>query len=141
MKYYLPKRLLSQIESQAQSGFPYEICGFIGGAQLGYAQEIRPARNVATNRQVEYNIAPEETLAALLDFELRGLKITAVYHSHPRYPAHPSEVDLALADLPNAFYLITSVTEGLGRTLRCKTRAWILQNGEAIAVELILTDS
>lgn len=140
MQYHLPRQALNQIENLARQGFPHEICGFLGGSQFGYASEVRPARNVAASRKVEYNIAPEETLATLLEFEQRGLKITAVYHSHPRYPAQPSSVDLALADMPDVFYLITSVTDGASGQLNCETRVWQLKNGKAFSAELVILD-
>lgn len=140
MTFFLTKQVLQQIEEQARLGFPYEVCGFLGGAVLGQGREIRPARNVARSPQVEYNIAPEETLAVLLDFEGRGQKITGVYHSHPRYPARPSGTDLHLADLPGAYYLITSVTDEPDGTLHCETRAWRIERRKAIATELVVLE-
>jgi desampylase len=139
MNFEITKSVLEQIERLAREGFPHEICGFIGGAMLGTGSVVRPAQNVARARKVEYNIAPEETLATLLAFELSGLKITGVYHSHPNYPPRPSGTDLALADLPDACYLITSV-EKVGGKLHCETRAWLIHAGRAQAVELTIVD-
>ncbi len=141
-KFYLQRAGLNQIERLARQGFPYEICGFIGGPVIGSGQEIRPVPNIAPQPRLEYNIAPEETLAILLDFEGRGQKITGVFHSHPRYPARPSGTDLRLADLPAACYLITGVydrPEG-GDSLDCETRAWKIEADRAYPVELIIVD-
>lgn len=138
MTFFITRPALQEIERRAIAGFPHEICGFLGGEVVGQGRETRPARNVATDPRVEYNIAPEETLAALLDLERRGLKLTGVYHSHPRYPARPSGTDLALADLPGAVYLITSVMQEPGGSLRCETRAWQLQRRRAIPTELVV---
>ncbi|HEX2916729.1 MAG TPA: M67 family metallopeptidase [Chloroflexia bacterium] len=138
--FYVTRAALEQIENLARQGFPYEICGFLGGSATGVGQEVRVARNIALSREVEYNINPEETLATLLDFERRGFKITAVYHSHPRYPARPSGVDLKLADLPDACYLITSVNEAPEGGLSCLTRAWNIKRGKASPVELIVKE-
>jgi desampylase len=137
--FVITGNVLEQLEALAREGFPHEICGFIGGVAPGTGSLVRPARNVARARKVEYNIAPEETLATLLSFELSGYKITGVYHSHPNYPPQPSGTDLALADMPDACYLITSV-EKVGGKLHCETRAWRIHNGYAQQVELTIAD-
>jgi hypothetical protein len=43
---------------------------------------------------------------------------------------------LALADLPGAVYLITSVYDEPGGQWRCETRAWRLERGKAYPAEL-----
>lgn len=136
MSFFIRQSVLEEIEERARRGFPYEICGFLGGTVLGQGQETRPAQNIAPRPEVEYNVSPDETLLALLNFEGRGLKLTGVYHSHPRYPARPSGTDLRLADLPGAVYLITSVYDEPGGELRCQTRAWRLEHGKAYEAEL-----
>ncbi len=136
MSFFIRRKMLEQIEEQAQRGFPYEVCGFMAGTVLGQGQEIRPATNISGQPEVEYQVSPEETLMALLNFEGRGLKLTGVYHSHPRYPARPSGTDLRLADMPGAVYLITSVYDTPDGKLLCETRAWKLERGKALAIEL-----
>ena len=136
MSFFISWAALEQIEEQARRGFPYEICGFLGGTVLGQGQEARPAQNIARHPAVEYNVDPAQTLMALLDFVGRGMKLTGIYHSHPRYPARPSGTDLNLADMPGAVYLITSVYDAPGDELRCETKAWRLERGKAFAAEL-----
>jgi len=136
VSFFINRQVLEQIEEEARNGFPYEVCGFLGGTVLGQGQEARAAKNSARHRAEEYNINPEETLATLLNFEGRGLKLTGVYHSHPRYPARPSGTDLKLADLPGAVYLITSVYDQPSGALACETRAWRLERGKAYPAEL-----
>ena len=136
MSFLIHCAALEQIEEQARQGFPYEVCGFLGGVVLGQGQKIRPARNIAAHRQAEYIISPEETLMSLLNFEGDGLKLTGVYHSHPRYPARPSGTDLALADLPGVFYLITSIYDQPGGHLQCETKVWKFIAGKALAADL-----
>jgi len=136
MTFFIKQEVLSQIEQLAGEGFPYEICGFLGGTVLGQATNQKAAKNVSPQPRVEYNIAPEETLSVLLDFEGRGLKLTGVYHSHPRYPARPSSTDINLADLPGAVYLITSVYDDKNGELKYETRAYRIENGKAKAAKL-----
>ena len=138
--YYLSQSIYTQIVAQAQAGFPYEICGFLGGTALGQGQSIRPATNVATQPQVAYTIAPEETLAALLEWERSATKITGVYHSHPNYPAVPSSTDLKLADLAGVCYLIISVREKQGQALlECELRAYRIVTKKAYEISITLT--
>jgi proteasome lid subunit RPN8/RPN11 len=131
--FFIKREVLAEIEQRAQQGFPHEICGFVAGTVLGQAMEQKPARNISPHPHVEYNIAPEETLSTLLGFEGRGLKLTGVYHSHPRYPARPSQTDIRLADLPSAVYLIISVYEGSSPEQKfiCETRAYRIEKGKA----------
>ncbi len=139
MNFFIKREVLAQIEKLAGEGFPYEICGFLGGNVIGQAINLRPARNNSSTPRVEYNIAPEETLASLLAFESQGLKLTGVYHSHPRYPAQPSQTDIRLADLPGAVYLITSVQDGPKGVYQFETRAFRIENGRAKEIKIELS--
>jgi proteasome lid subunit RPN8/RPN11 len=139
--YYLSQSSHAQIVAQAQAGFPYEICGFLGGIALEYGQVIRPATNIATQPQVAYNIAPEETLAALLAWERSGYKITGIYHSHPNYPAVPSNTDLKLADLADVCYLIISVRGKAAQApLHFELRAYRIVAKKAYEVPIKITE-
>lgn len=126
--FYLSRTAYNQIIAQASDGFPSEICGFLAGTAENYGTEIRPAKNVSSQPQVAYDIAPEETLAALLQFESKKLKLTGVYHSHPRYPATPSQTDLRLAAMPNACYLILSVNDAPNSDLRFELRGYRIES-------------
>ncbi|MEI7553727.1 M67 family metallopeptidase [Candidatus Chlorohelix sp.] len=136
MNFFIKREALANVEQLAREGFPYEICGFLGGSVLGQAMELKPAHNISGQPQLEYNIAPEQTLETLLAFEMRGMKLTGVYHSHPRYPARPSQTDIRLADLPGVVYLITSVFENNNGTLDCETRAYRIEKGRAHETKL-----
>jgi proteasome lid subunit RPN8/RPN11 len=76
----------------------------------------------------------------VLDFEGRGWRINGIYHSHPRYPARPSKIDLELADMPGVVYLITSVRVEASKRLRCETRAWQIEGRRVFPVEIVLVD-
>ena len=41
-----------------------------------------------------------------------GWSLGAIYHSHTRSPAYPSQTDINLAAYPDAIYLIVSLAEG-----------------------------
>jgi proteasome lid subunit RPN8/RPN11 len=93
--------------AHAGEAAPGECCGLIGGEENGKARNIYRLRNVAGNREVAYEAAPEELFAAQREMRRRGERLLAIYHSHPRSPQPaPSETDVRLAYYPSAVYLI-----------------------------------
>ena len=99
-----------QIFTRAREVDPEECCGLIGGAANGNAQSIYPLRNVAADKVVSYEAAPEDLFAAQRQMRERGEDLLAIYHSHPRSaePA-PSETDVRLAFYPQAVYFIVGL--------------------------------
>jgi proteasome lid subunit RPN8/RPN11 len=78
---------------------------------------VRPCRNVAPSPGWEYVAHPQDQLAAFLEIEdALGLDVIGLYHSHPRGPAHPSEVDAARATYAGASHVVVWLEpdEGLG---------------------------
>ena len=53
-----------------------------------------PLRN-ETQSETRYNADPHDLIAAHVDFRRQGAEILAIYHSHPRWEAIPSQTDLA----------------------------------------------
>jgi len=58
-----------------------------------------------------YNMAPEEQFAVVKDMRSRGLRMLAIWHSHPVTPARMSEEDLRMAYTPNVVYVIVSLAD------------------------------
>ena len=58
-----------------------------------------------------FSMEPGEQFAAMKDMRDNGLKLRAVYHSHPETPARPSVEDIKLAYDPNISYAIVSFSE------------------------------
>ena len=103
----LPSLDRDQILAYAREADPAECCGLIGGTTDGNASSIYPLRNVAADRNVSYEAAPEDLFAAQRQMRARSEELLAIYHSHPRsaQPA-PSETDVRLAYYPRAVYFI-----------------------------------
>jgi proteasome lid subunit RPN8/RPN11 len=97
----------SEILEHARKANPAECCGLIGGADAGRARSVYQLRNVASDRRVTYEAAPEDLFAAQRQMRERGEQLVAIYHSHPQSaePA-PSATDVRLAFYPSAVYLI-----------------------------------
>lgn len=96
-----------QIFAYAREADPAECCGLIGGTEDGRAKSIYSLRNVAADKIVSYEAAPEDLFAAQRQMRECGEELLAIYHSHPRSaePA-PSETDVRLAYYPQAVYFI-----------------------------------
>lgn len=98
---------VNDIFAHARETEPAECCGLIGGAEDGRASSIYRLRNVASNNNVSYEVAPEELFAAQRKMRQSGEQLVGIYHSHPRaFEPEPSETDVRLAYYPSATYLI-----------------------------------
>jgi proteasome lid subunit RPN8/RPN11 len=98
---------LDQLFAYARAADPTECCGLIGGGEQGQAKSVYSLSNVAFNREVAYEAAPEELFAAQRQMRGRGEQLVAIYHSHPRSrDPVPSDTDVRLAYYPSAIYFI-----------------------------------
>ena len=117
--------LLESIFAFAKETAPAECCGLIGGSDEGVAKSIYSLRNVATERSVSYEAAPEDLFAAQRQMRDRGEELLAIYHSHPRSAApEPSETDVRLAYYPQAVYFIIGLAgpQPVARAFRISER-------------------
>lgn len=73
---------------------PLECCGILGGV----FPEVSLFYPLANDQQSEtrYNADPRDLIAAVRDLREREAEILAIYHSHPRWEAVPSQADLRL---------------------------------------------
>lgn len=113
----LGKGLENEIRKQGEEGYPREICGFLLGnaSPDGEKAALRllPAKNesedeIASRRFV---ISAESFLRAEKEAAASGCDIVGVYHTHPDWPAKPSEYDFEHS-LPFYSYIILSVRKG-----------------------------
>ena len=89
----------------ARAEAPNECCGY---AQLrdGHVEKVFRAENLRRS-PYGYELDPRSLLAAnQLDDD--GFEV-AIYHSHPRSAAEPSQTDINLAHYPHWRYLIVSL--------------------------------
>jgi proteasome lid subunit RPN8/RPN11 len=114
----IPRKLLSQIHTHLESGYPNESCGVMLG-QNGIITEVVSADNQRTGQpptrgesaRNRYLIDPLVYIKVERDADKRGLQVLGIYHSHPDVAAQPSRFDLDHA-WPNFSYLIVSVVKG-----------------------------
>ena len=114
-----------QIFTHAKEAAPDECCGLLGGQEDGRAQSIYSLRNVAADRSVSYEAAPEDLFAAQRQMRERGESLLGIYHSHPRSAEpEPSPTDVRLAYYPRAVYFIIGLAgaEPVMRAFRISER-------------------
>jgi proteasome lid subunit RPN8/RPN11 len=114
--------------AHAQDDAPNECVGF---ARLsdGRVDEVHRAKNLRAS-PYGYEIDPQALLAANdLDDEGYGV---AIYHSHPRSPAEPSQTDINLAFYPHWHYLIVSLAGDP------HVRAWRIEDGNVREEEIVV---
>lgn len=105
---------LKQIYAHAKETYPAECCGFLLGSfdEGGQVRQVRRAANQNTERTDRFIISAEEFAEVQLAADEAELDIIGIYHSHPDWPAIPSQTDMDNA-WDEVFYLITSVHEGM----------------------------
>jgi proteasome lid subunit RPN8/RPN11 len=71
---------------------PLECCGLLGGT-AEQVSSLHPLRNASAS-ETRYDADPQDLIEAVVELRRRGAEIVAIYHSHPRWAAVPSRIDL-----------------------------------------------
>ena len=109
-----------EIVAHARDEAPNECCGVIRMRE-GVVHDVRRATN-ERNSPYGYSLDAASLLAAFNASE-DGYGV-AIYHSHPRSAAVPSQTDINLAEYPEYAYVIVSLAG------EPEVRAWRIQNGD-----------
>ncbi|MDX1994838.1 MAG: M67 family metallopeptidase [bacterium] len=130
MTLWLTDAQVQQLIDHARADAPNEACGLIAGKGMR-AVRIIPLENVAETPQTNYVANPRQLVQQIHEIEAAGLSLIAVYHSHPRHAAIPSETDIRQATYGATPYLIVGL-QGDTPTLA----AWTIQHGRVTPVYL-----
>jgi len=107
----IPQQMIDEMIAHAEEDLPNECCGMIGGSD-GIAETLYRARNeFATpySYKIDSNDQYRITEKEMRD---RGEELLAIYHSHTRSAAYPSQTDLnEAAKWPEPVYLIVSLED------------------------------
>jgi proteasome lid subunit RPN8/RPN11 len=117
----IPKAIHDEMPEHARAEVPNECCGLVGGKD-GAAVTYYPATNAEAS-PFRYSIEPKELFEIPERIEREGLELAAIFHSHTKSEAYPSQTDINLAFLggdvgsgdlsyPSAIYLIASLAPG-----------------------------
>jgi proteasome lid subunit RPN8/RPN11 len=107
LKLEIPTNIFEQIVAQAKALTPVEVCGILAGSN-GKAEKLYKMTNV-DNSSSHFMMEPKEQFAVVKDIRSAGLKMLAIYHSHPETPARPSAEDIRLALTQDVIYVIVSL--------------------------------
>ena len=141
---------LQTMRTHAESTYPEECCGIILGYQASSGKTVVevmstdnawspeaadfPDDGMAYSQRRRYAIAPLVMLQAQKEARDRHLNIIGIYHSHPDYPAMPSEFDRLYA-WQEYSYIIVSVQKGIAADIK----SWCLDDSHQFQDEVIQT--
>ena len=118
----------NELIAHAREDAPNECCGYLR-IDDGHVAEIWRSNNGRAS-PYGYELDPGSLLAANdLDDEGHGV---AIYHSHPRSAAEPSQTDINLASYPHWRYLIVSLAGAP------EVRAWRIQDGRVEEEDIVV---
>jgi proteasome lid subunit RPN8/RPN11 len=105
----ISQALVDEMIVHALEERPNECCGMVGGSG-GVATKVIPVRNSAAS-PLRYEMDPKGQFDALKAIEADG-ELLAIYHSHTKSAAYPSQTDVNQAqNWPEPIYLIVSLTD------------------------------
>ena len=109
MSLTLAPAAYDDLAAAAQKAAPLEACGLLAGKD-GHVSKCYVLTNADASAD-HYRMLPEEQFAAINDMRSQGLRMLALWHSHPASPARMSAEDLRLAYTPDCLYVIISLAE------------------------------
>lgn len=127
------KTVIEEIVRDSVKCYPMEGCGYLGGDGKSITIFL-PMRNVDESSE-HFSMDPSEQFFAIRKLREKGLKVMAVYHSHPYTPARPSEEDIKLAYDPQISYLIVSLKD-----YRSEIKSFRIKNGVVEEEQILIEE-
>jgi proteasome lid subunit RPN8/RPN11 len=104
----IAQSLIDEMVAHAEADLPNECCGMVGGSG-DRADVVIPVVNSAAS-PLRFEMDPQGQYDALKAIEDGGGEMLAIYHSHTKSAAYPSQTDVNQAvNWPDAIYLIVSL--------------------------------
>lgn len=108
----IAQSLIDEIVAHAREDLPNECCGMVGGRD-GEATNVYRARNEFES-PLRFEVDARD-LFRITQKEMpqRGEDLVAIYHSHTKSPAYPSQTDVNMAQnsWPEARWIIVSLAD------------------------------
>lgn len=106
----IAQSLVDQMVAHALEDLPNECCGMVGGSD-GEANVVIPVANAAAS-PLRFEMDPQGQYDALKQIEEGGGELLAIYHSHTKSAAYPSQTDVNQAvSWPDAIWVIVSLED------------------------------
>lgn len=112
MRLIITQNTYDSLVTAAREAAPLEACGLLGGCDSRATEFYRLTNADASGEH--YSMRPEDQFAAVKDMRAKGVRMLAIWHSHPATPARMSEEDLRLAYTPDVVYVIVSLADANG---------------------------
>jgi proteasome lid subunit RPN8/RPN11 len=106
----IAQALIDEMVAHAREDLPNECCGMVGGSD-GEASVVIPVANAAAS-PLRFEMDPQGQYDALKQIEGGGEELLAIYHSHTKSAAYPSQTDVNQAvSWPDAIWAIVSLED------------------------------
>jgi [CysO sulfur-carrier protein]-S-L-cysteine hydrolase len=130
----IPRAMIDEMVAHAREDLPNECCGLIGGAD-GEAKTLYRAGNAFAS-PFSYRVDPSDQYRIIeKEMRERSEELLAIYHSHTKSPAYPSQTDLnEAASWPEQVYLIVSLADHEAPDVK----AFWLRDGKIAEAELVV---
>jgi proteasome lid subunit RPN8/RPN11 len=105
-EFHIPEPLARAMIEHAQSEYPKECCGLLGGPS-GSARDLFKLTNVDPDPVMRYLADSRELKHAMDAIDDHGWELAGIYHSHTHTPAYPSPTDVERAGYPTVYALVS----------------------------------
>jgi len=105
----IKKDIIEKIIEHSRKDAPIEACGYLASDDHLVVRHYEMTNGDKSREH--FSFLPNEQFKVLKESRSLGLKLTAIYHSHPESPARMSEEDIKLAHDPNISYIIVSLLD------------------------------
>lgn len=129
----LPAEVIEEIVHHAREQAPNECCGIIATRE-GVATRLYRATNSEAS-PFRFVIDSRDQLRIMSDIEDNGWELGAIYHSHTRSAAYPSQTDVNFATAwPGVVWVIVSLEDPRDPSVK----AFVIDEGEIRDAELVV---
>ena len=118
----IDQEIIDKLIAHGRNEAPLEACGYLAEKD-GVICQYFELTNIDKS-PIHFSMDPAEQFAAAKICRNQGLKIRAVYHTHPETPARPSDEDIKLAYDQSLSYVIVSLAEA-----KPSIKSFIIQKG------------
>jgi proteasome lid subunit RPN8/RPN11 len=119
---------------QAEAETPIEACGILAGSD-SKVEKLYKMTN-ADKSSDHFMMEPVEQFKVSKDIRSAGLKMLAIYHSHPATLARPSQEDIRLSLTPDVTYVIVSLQDSSCPVVK----GFLIENGNVTEVPVKIID-
>jgi proteasome lid subunit RPN8/RPN11 len=129
----ISQALIDEMVAHAREDLPNECCGLIGGSGEQATTVLR-VENAAAS-PLRYEMDPKAQYDAYTAIEGEGQELLAIYHSHTKSAAYPSQTDVNQAVAwPDQIYVIVSLQDADAPDVK----AYLLKDLKIADVELVI---